>query len=83
MNSNLALKMMTDSSFAPGRANLSMGNIASFPIPLPPLAEQKRIVLEIKRQLAKTSQIKDNIISNQQANEQLLKTLLHQAFEKE
>ncbi len=83
MNSNLALKMMTDSSFAPGRANLSMGNIASFPIPLPPLSEQKRIVAEIEKQLAKTKQLKEHIIANQQATEQLLKALLHQAFEVE
>src|SRR5690606_5070798 len=48
MNSNLALKLMSDNSFAPGRANLSMGDIANFPIPLPPLSEQKRIVAEIE-----------------------------------
>jgi type I restriction enzyme S subunit len=83
MNSNLALKLMTDSSFAPGRANLSMGNIANFPIPLPPLSEQKRIVAEIEKQLAKIKQLKEHIIANQQATEQLLKALLHQAFEVE
>lgn len=83
MNSNLALQMMTDSSFAPGRANLSMGNIASFTIPLPPLSEQKLIVAEIEKQLAKTKQLKEHIIANQQATEQLLKALLHQAFEVE
>ena len=83
MNSNLALKMMTDSSFAPGRANLSMGNIASFSIPLPPLPEQIRIVSEIEKQLAKTKQLKEHIIANQKATEQLLKALLHRAFEVE
>ncbi|MFZ4545525.1 MAG: restriction endonuclease subunit S [Saprospiraceae bacterium] len=83
MNSNLALKMMSDSSFAPGRANLSMGNISSFPIPLPPLSEQKRIVAEIERQLEKTKQLKAHIIANQLATEQLLKALLHGAFEVE
>jgi len=50
-------------------------------IPLPPLSEQKRIVAEIEKQLAKTKQLKEHIISNQQATEQLLKALLHQAFE--
>lgn len=77
MNSNLALKLMSDSSFAPGRANLSMGNIASFIIPLPPLAEQKRIVIEIQNQLNKSNQIQELIIANQQSTEQLLKALLH------
>ncbi len=52
-------------------------------IPLPPLAEQKRIVSEIDKQLNKTKQLKEHIIANQQATEQLLKALLHQAFEVE
>jgi type I restriction enzyme S subunit len=51
--------------------------------PLPPIAEQKRIVSEIEKQLAKTKQLKEHIIANQQATEQLLKALLHQAFEVE
>jgi type I restriction enzyme S subunit len=50
-------------------------------LPLPPLSEQKRIVAEIEKQLAKTKQLKEHIIANQQATEQLLKALLHQAFE--
>lgn len=49
--------------------------------PLPPLSEQKRIVAEIEKQFAKTKQLKEHIIANQQATEQLLKALLHQAFE--
>lgn len=51
--------------------------------PLPPQSEQKRIVAEIEQQLAKTKQLKAHIIANQQATEQLLKALLHQAFEVE
>lgn len=50
-------------------------------IPIPPLEEQKRIVAEIEKQLAKTKQLKEHIIANQEATEQLLKALLHQAFE--
>lgn len=44
---------------------------------LPPLSEQKLIVAEIEKQLAKTKQLKEHIIANQQATEQLLKALLH------
>jgi type I restriction enzyme S subunit len=50
-------------------------------VPLPPLFEQKRIVAEIEKQFALTKQLKEHIIANQQATEQLLKALLHQAFE--
>jgi type I restriction enzyme S subunit len=52
-------------------------------IPIPPLEEQKRIVAEIEKQLSKTKQLKEHIIANQQATEQLLKSFLHQAFEVE
>lgn len=60
---------------------LALTRIATTLIPLPPLPEQKRIVAEIEKQLAKTKQLKEHIIANQQATEQLLKALLHQAFE--
>jgi len=53
----------------------------SIPIPFPPLSEQKRIVAEIDKHLAKTKQLNEHIIASQQATEQLLKALLHQAFE--
>ena len=52
-------------------------------IPLAPLSEQTRIVAEIEKQLAKTKQLKEHIIANQHATEQLLKALLHRAFDVE
>lgn len=55
----------------------------SIHIPLPPLSEQKRIVAEIEKQFAKTKQLKAHILANRQATEQLLKALLHGAFEVE
>ncbi len=60
---------------------LGVNNLSNFLFPLPPLTEQKRIVAEIEKQFAKTKQLKEHIIANQQATEQLLKALLHQAFE--
>ena len=68
---------------ATAQPSLSMGTIRDIDIPLPPLSEQKHIVAEIEKQLAKTKQLKQHIIANQQATEQLLKALLHQAFEVE
>jgi len=61
--------------------NVGIKSILEFRFPLPPLSEQKRIVMEIEKQFAKTKQLKEHIIANQQATEQLLKALLHQAFE--
>jgi len=50
-------------------------------IPLPPLNEQRRIVEAIEAQFTKTKELKEHIIACQQYTEQLLKALLHQAFE--
>lgn len=75
---SMDLKPYVTGGFQP---KLSQGNLNIIPVPLPPIAEQKRIVAEIEKQLAKTKQLKEHIIANQQATEQLLKALLHQAFE--
>jgi restriction endonuclease S subunit len=64
-----------------GLPHLNGGLFDNLPMPLPPLSEQKLIVAEIEKQLAKMKQLKEHIIANQQATEQLLKALLHQAFE--
>jgi len=74
-------KFIFSSTTGAGREGLPKYNLEQFAIPLPPLSEQKRIVAEIERQFAKTKQLKEHIIANQQATEQLLKALLHQAFE--
>lgn len=60
---------------------LALTRIATTLIPLPPVSEQKRIVAEIEKQLTKTKQLKEHIVGNQKATEQLIKALLHQAFE--
>lgn len=62
---------------------LALTRIATTLIPLPPLAEQNNIVTETEKQTTKTKQLKEHIIANQLATEQLLKALLHQAFEVE
>lgn len=68
-------------SWGQAQPNISQTYLKNLPIAFPPLSEQKRIVAEIEKQLAKTKQLKEHIIANQQATEQLLKALLHQAFE--
>lgn len=66
-----------------GIHNLSGKSLSSIILPLPPENEQKRIVAEIDKQFEKTRQLREHIIANQLATEQLLKALLHGAFEVE
>lgn len=63
--------------------NINTDYLNNLIFPLPPIKEQIRINKEIEKQFAKTKQLKEHIIANQQATEQLLKALLHQAFEVE
>lgn len=83
MNSDLALKMMFESQFAPGRANLSMGNIANFTIPLPPLAEQNRIVQKLDELMQYCNELEASIKQSESQNEKLLQQVLREALRKE
>ena len=74
-------KFIFSSTTGAGREGLPKYNLEQFAIPLPPLSEQKRIVAGIEKQLTQTKQLKEHINTNQQATEQLLKALLHKAFE--
>lgn len=83
INSNYGQEQVNKSKGATStkQHELGVNNLSNFTFPLPPLSEQKRIVAEIEKQFAKTKQLKEHIIANQQATVQLLKALLHEAFE--
>lgn len=83
MNSDLALKMMFESQFSPGRANLSMGSIASFTIPIPPLSEQTRIVQKLDELMQCCNELEASIKESQVQNEKLLQQVLREALRKE
>lgn len=80
MYSEIFKKQINDKK-STGINQLTQGTLNNIMIPLPPFQEQKRIVTEIENQFAKTKAIKEHIIANQQHTKQLLKALLHQAFE--
>ncbi len=82
MNSNFIIQMMLTMQFAPGgRANLSMGNLAKFPIPLPPLAEQERIVAKLEKLMKFCDELEANIRQGITNTDQLLQTALKEALE--
>ena len=57
---------MFDKQVDNARANLSMGNIARFPIPLPPLSEQKRIVAKVDELMQMCDRLEESLRQSQQ-----------------
>ena len=61
LNSQTCISYMFDKQVDNARANLSMSNIAKFPIPLPPLAEQKRIVAKVDALMALCDELEQQL----------------------
>jgi type I restriction enzyme S subunit len=81
MNSEFVINLMLAMQFAPGRANLSMSNLANFSIPLPPLSEQQRIVAKLDELMQYCDELEASIKESQQQNELLLQQVLREALE--
>lgn len=60
--------------------NLSPRDLAAMPIPLPPLAEQTRIVSEVERRLSVINELKSVVRANLQRAIRLREAILHRAF---
>jgi type I restriction enzyme S subunit len=58
LNSAIAIEMMTNKSVDSARANLSLTSVTNLLIPLPPLAEQKRIVAKLEELLPLCERLK-------------------------
>jgi type I restriction enzyme, S subunit len=61
LNSTICIDYMYDKQVDNARANLSMGNVNKFVIPLPPLAEQKRIVEKVDELLVLCDRLEEEI----------------------
>lgn len=81
MNSEFVINLMLAMQFAPGRANLSMSNLANFPIPLPPLSVQKSIVEKLNELMAYCDSLEESIKNSQAQNKMLLGQVLREALE--
>lgn len=80
MNSPWLIKKMHDDEFSTGRANLSMANVANFPFPLPPLAEQNAIVERVDRLLESINALEQHVTERKRYAEQLMQAVLKEAF---
>lgn len=66
-----------------GVPDLGMGKIRSFAIPLPPLAEQKRIVEEVERRLSVIEEMEAAVEASLKRANRLRQSILKKAFEGE
>lgn len=62
------------------RANFSLEQIRNIPVPLPPLAEQTRIVAEVERRLSVIDQLETLVATNLARATRLRQAVLQQAF---
>jgi len=78
-NSEVCVSYMFDKQVDNARANLSMGNIAKFVIPFPPLAEQHRIVAKVDELMAICDTMKARLNETQTTQVQLADAIVEQA----
>jgi type I restriction enzyme S subunit len=64
-----------------GQSNINATKLRSFPFPLPPLAEQKAIVEKCDRLMNIIDQLEQQIKHRKQLAENLMQTVLREAFE--
>jgi len=63
-----------------GQHNISMSVLSTMPIPLPPLAEQTRIVAEVERRLSVVEELESVVTANLQRATRLRQSILQKAF---
>jgi type I restriction enzyme S subunit len=80
LNSNYGVSFMLDKQVDMARANLSMGNVARLPIPLPPLAEQHRIVAKVDELMSLCDELEAGLTSTASIHRQLLEATLSEAL---
>ncbi|MCB9046556.1 MAG: restriction endonuclease subunit S [Chitinophagales bacterium] len=80
-NSEICKGYMFDKQVDNARPNLSMGNIAKFIIPLPPLKEQQRIVAKVEQLMQLCDELEAQVQQSKTDAEQLLQAVLREAFE--
>lgn len=62
---------------------IKIGNITNFPVPIPPMVEQRMIVGKINKIIVMCDQIENNILKSQQHTKELIQSYLQEAFKSE
>jgi type I restriction enzyme S subunit len=81
LDSDLSQQLLRRYDNGTAQPNLSSANLRRFEIPLPPLAEQKRIVAKVDDVMAICDQLEQQLQSQQKDRRRVLEALLHEALE--
>lgn len=76
-NSPICISYMFDKQVESARANLSLTSVSYFVTPIPPLAEQKRIVAKVDKLMALCDQLQGQIESARTQAQQLTASTIH------
>jgi type I restriction enzyme, S subunit len=81
LNSSFAFKQATAVATGTAQKTVPLAGLRRFAIPLPPLAEQQRIVLDVERRLSVVEGLEAVVNDNLQRAVRLRESILQQAFE--
>ena len=80
-NSQIARDFATGIAFGTTRLRLTIPIFREMPVPLPPFAEQSRIVAEVERRLSVVEELEATVEANLQRATRLRQSILQKAFE--
>jgi type I restriction enzyme S subunit len=81
LTSNLVQQTVMDVQVGVSREGLSIGKLAQFVIPLPPLPEQHRIVAKVDELMALCDRLKADLVESRSQQERLAATLIDAALQ--
>lgn len=80
MNSSCLVAKMHEDEFAPGRANLSMANVANFLVPIAPQDEQQAVNEQVAKIMEIINKLEEQVTSRKQQSGLLMRSVLQEAF---
>jgi type I restriction enzyme S subunit len=80
LNSDAAVNLMLGSRVVTAQPNISLADVNGFPIPLPPLAEQRRIVAKVDELMARCDRLEASLATADDTRRRLLEALLAEAL---
>ena len=83
LSSGSGIKFISDSTIATTQAKLALYRIERIPVPVPPLAEQTRIVAEVDRHLSIIREVEAEVDANLQRAQSLRQATLAKAIQGE